>query len=161
MRKKIIAAVLFATTLISFPSLAQQPAQAAPSCAEATCNKPRECAQSKCNPFEGLNLTGQQQAQLKELREQHAAKNKEKCEKARKDKAEARECRKECKKNYLAQVKAILTPEQYVTILENTYINTNNRGKAAMKNRKHDGKCDKNSQNHNRPYCKYPKKVQQ
>ena len=74
MRKKIIAAVLFATTLISFPSLAQQPAQAAPSCAEATCNKPRECAQSKCNPFEGLNLTGQQQAQLKELREQHAAK---------------------------------------------------------------------------------------
>lgn len=127
-----------------------------------TCNiSTRECAQSKCNPFEGLNLTGQQQAQLKELREQHAAKNKEKCEKARKDKAEARECRKECKKNYLAQVKAILTPEQYVTFLENTYINTNNRGKAAMKNRKHDGKCDKNSQNHNRPYCKYPKKVQQ
>lgn len=88
------------------------------------------------NPFEGLNLTSEQQEKLKVLRQGlgNAMPKKEKLSKEQKKsitaeqkkqmKAERKAKKLEVKKNYLTGVKEILTPDQYVMYLENIYINT-------------------------------------
>lgn len=157
MKKKIIAAALFAITLVSFPSLAQQPEQTAAKCTEQTCTQSEKCTPQKCNPFEGLNLTEQQQASIKELQKQRADQAKNEKEKARKDKAQrdssARENRRQSRLAYLQQLKGILTPEQYVSFLENSYAGNSNRDKARK-----DRKVSREKQGDKRPYCKFPQK---
>lgn len=146
MKKKIIAAALLAISLVSFPSLAQQPTQANPTCAEAQCNNKARCAVEKCDVFEGLNLTEQQKTQLNELRQQRAAKAKAEGEKVRKD-------RKQARQDYLNNVKAILTPEQYVSFLEISFLNNNgghNKTAKMNKDGKRDGKRDGKQHNGNR-----------
>lgn len=157
MKKKIIAATLFAISLISFPSLAQQPEQAATKCTEQTCSRSEKSTPQKCNPFEGLNLTEQQQASIKGLQKQRAEQAKNEKEKARKDKAQhdstARENRRQSRMAYLQQLKDILTPEQYVSFLENSYASNSCRDKAR---KGHKGSHEK--QGDKRPYCKFPQK---
>lgn len=85
-------------------------------------------------PFEGLNLTEQQKTQLQELKkadmeqkkqlkeQQKQLKEKKQAEaKAKKD-ARKQERTKE-RRDYLAKIKSILTPEQYVQFLENNFVN--------------------------------------
>ncbi|MDE7410705.1 MAG: hypothetical protein K2M94_01545 [Paramuribaculum sp.] len=95
----------------------------------------------ECNPFAGLQLTEQQQAALKAIpcprevmkqAKQDCKADKKACENTNK----AQVC-KDIKKNYLNQVKAVLTPEQYVQFLENTYMN-----QAPGKNGKRPGHMD-------------------
>lgn len=94
------------------------------------CNKPQPCDSAftapcppKFCPFEGLNLTDTQKQQLKELSEkQKQARTEAKKEKAER-KAEKKADRKALKRARLDEIKNILTPEQYVTFLENNYLN--------------------------------------
>lgn len=79
--------------------------------------------------FEGLNLTEAQQTQIHELTKNCAEKRKE-C----KDQKQAG--RKECKAEMLAQLKTILTPEQYVQFLENSFLNGNNGAPGRAKGQK-------------------------
>lgn len=82
------------------------------------------------NPFEGLNLTEAQQAKLKELRTQgcpmKAEMKGEKKDGQKPDKQQMRAERANAKREFLGKVKAILTPEQYVTFLENMAVNGQN-----------------------------------
>lgn len=91
---------------------------------EACKGENKKCDQALC-PFEGLNLTEAQQAQIKELRAN--------CQQQKKEgKEQKKATRKECKQNMLAQLKTILTPEQYIQFLENSFVNGNGqKGKAA------------------------------
>lgn len=79
------------------------------------------------NPFEGLNLTEAQQEALKALSEEKKQdmkkQNEEKANKQRQDRKDRAEAQKNARKEYLAKVKAILTPEQYCQFLENSYVN--------------------------------------
>ncbi len=68
------------------------------------------------NPFEGLNLTAEQQTALAALRNE--------C------RADRDSCRAEAKRARLARIKEILTPEQYVTFLENAFVNSPGRSQA-------------------------------
>lgn len=118
MKKKIFGATLLLSLLIGGTASAQTPA------AGSCCGKQKACTEAKAQccdkqkaecaatPFDGLNLSDKQKAQIQALREE--------CQKesqaARKQKADDRKARKEAK---LAKIKSILTPEQYVKFLEN------------------------------------------
>ncbi len=130
MKKTIIAAFIGIAALAVNSANAQTAisAQTQIQVANATecCNPDAACAQTKA--FEGLNLTTTQQNQIKKIQDecrkqcdaeraqQKSAKQAAKAEKARTamDKRRA----------YLAQVKNVLTPEQYVTYLENEFVNS-------------------------------------
>lgn len=91
------------------------------------------------NPFEGLNLTADQQAKLKEIPtpRQVAKTAAQGTDKAAGQKANAKAgclISKDIRANYLREIRTVLTPEQYLQFLENNYIN------GAMKGPKHDGK---------------------
>lgn len=87
------------------------------------------------NPFDGVQLTDDQQQKLQVLRQglgpvqltpQEQAKIKENPnltkEQKQQLKAEKKAKKMEAKKNYLNGVKEILTPDQYVIFLENCYL---------------------------------------
>ena len=108
--KIIIAAVTFAA-LFSLSASAQCPKKDCDKCpkqeqmcsAKDSCMRPemrRGHQQMLPNAFEGIELTEQQKASLKALRTQEKGK-------------------RDGRKEYLGKVKEILTPEQYVTFLEN------------------------------------------
>lgn len=74
--------------------------------------QPENCAKKSQCPFNGLNLTDAQKNKLKELHKAEAAKRQE-CKQAKQG------CSRTMRTEHLAAVKAILTPEQYVSYLEN------------------------------------------
>lgn len=154
MTKKVLFASLIALSGIFATASAQKPQGHQCAAAEGqACAASQSCSQSqgKCafNPFEGLNLTEQQQAKLDALKqEKKAAKDaakKDKADRKQADRAQAKSQRAE----ELAKIKEILTPEQYVTFLENNYLNAGNRQMMAHGDRKLDRqhmqgkKCDK------------------
>lgn len=138
MNKKIFGIALVALSVVTF-------SVAAKSADSETGSKKKEhteCGKTKCdkslkgdkkgerkeiNPFEGLNLTDSQKAQLTQLKEKQ--REARKTDKNKKDadrnaNRQARmEARKEAKLKYLAEVKSIIGADQYVKFLENSYIN--------------------------------------
>lgn len=110
------------------------------------------------NPFDGIQLTPDQQQKLQVLREglgpvvltpqqqKNIPQNPNLTPEQKKQlKAEKKAKKLEAKKNYLNGVKETLTPDQYVIFLENCYLYApSNPGKAAMKQARHkDGKHGK------------------
>ncbi|MCM1518615.1 MAG: hypothetical protein NC117_08240 [Pseudoflavonifractor sp.] len=142
MKKSIISMAVVAASIFSFGAMAQNPAA-------KTCDKDAKCTKTECpgkpgkdcdkktcdkkpcnNPFEGLNLTTEQQGKLDQLRQQCAADRKAKAEERR---TEARERRAERDSSFraqrlanLKQIQSILTPDQYVTFLENIVVSGQN-----------------------------------
>ncbi len=86
-------------------------------------SQPREPKCCTANPFEGLNLTQEQQTKIDALK----AECKTRCDKAKADKKERRAERASQQRtnraDMLAKLKGILTPEQYVKFLENNFVN--------------------------------------
>ena len=96
------------------------------------------------NLFEGIELTDQQKEQINQLDASLAAERPVRPKAEDLDKLteeQKKEMRKEARggnkqgsmKKYLEGLKKILTPEQYVKFLENSYINQNGTGKAQGK----------------------------
>lgn len=119
MKKSIISLAVAAMALIT-PALIS----AADNGDTKTTACPRTECVANCNtnvkpqrpcPFDGLNLTDAQKKQIETLGCPAA--------KAKKDKKDLREQRRQQRADYLAQVKKILTTEQYVKFLENQYLN--------------------------------------
>lgn len=124
----------------------------------------KKAARPQFNPFDGVQLTDDQQQRLQLLQQglgpvkltpEQQAKIKENKNLSDAEKKQLKEERKakqlEKKKNYLKGVKEILTPDQYVIFLENFYINVpqakaqsmkatrgdkGNKGKYAYKNKR-------------------------
>lgn len=71
------------------------------------------------NPFENLGLSEQQLTDLKALSDAQRAKTNDRSQKPE-ERAAALE---QERKDNLAKIKAILTPEQYIQFLENCYLN--------------------------------------
>lgn len=128
--------------------------------AKKECQKGQKCdGKQRCqefNPFEGLNLTENQQAKLNDLKsefckkqENRKAEGQQKMDKNKKDDKQ-RPDRRQAKREYLAKVKSILTPDQYVTFLENMTVNRPDMGPG----RHHDmkkGHMDKKAFKEGRP----------
>ena len=102
--------------------------------------KERKADKQAFNPFEGIQLTTEQQQKLQSLKQSMAiAKPEKKAQEGRKKdlteeqkkqlkaeaknkKAEMKAKKAEAKKTYLAGVKEVLTPQQYTLFLENIYL---------------------------------------
>ena len=97
-------------------------------------DRKREGSRPAYNPFDGVQLTADQQQRLQVLQEglgpvqltkeqqERIPENKNLTEEQKKQlKAERKNNKLEAKKKYLNGVKEILTPEQYVIFLENVY----------------------------------------
>lgn len=86
-------------------------------CDSAACQTACQTACKAACPFADLNLTDAQKQQLRDLWGEQCKARKENSKQAR------REARNECRRNGLAKIKGILTAEQYVKFLENSYVN--------------------------------------
>lgn len=128
-KKIVMAMAIMAAT--AFSATAQNPASE--NCDNKECAK-KECSDKnkKCRAdfaFEGIALTTEQQTAIKKLNEERMDKVKE----ARKSKGQAdslaRMARRQEAFDYLHAVQKILTPEQYITYLENSVVNSRGQGK--------------------------------
>ena len=157
MKKTLLSLAILLASSTGISAFAQAPAQNAKS-ATTTEAKARKGERKQApNPFEGLNLTDQQKSQLKDLkpgitkekREEMKAQDKARKEQAKAQAAEQRKARAEARKqsrhDYLAKVKAILTPEQYVQFLENNFVNKADMKKAPRKVKTKKGKAHRNA----------------
>lgn len=145
------------------------------------CPGPGKCQNPKCvvkgkgqpkgqcritNGLEGITLTDSQKSKISEIiKNQRAAnekadalqKEQKKLDKAQKEQRrnEIRKMRMEDRKKTLAELKSVLTPEQYSTFLENNFIQGGNQnpGKAFAKHGKKMGK----GHGHNRRHGKSDK----
>lgn len=126
MKKKILALTVALISVGTFSIFAADGKDQKSDNPQSVCRK-TECKERKCpNPFEGLDLTADQQAKIKELRNACCNDKKctAKCDGTQKcDRQAGDKCvdRRQAKRDFLAKVKGILTPEQYVTFLENSF----------------------------------------
>lgn len=144
MNKKILSMAIAAITLFSVPAMAQNTGDCQKKCdkkcqADKQCKKDKQCKPAY-NPFEGLNLTQQQQASIKAIpcpkQVMKEARKQSKDDASKADPKMRMQVAKDIRANYLKQVKAVLTPEQYVQFLENQYVNPRPQ-KQDMKHGKH------------------------
>lgn len=118
-----LAAILFASgTAVSFAADNNTEAKDAKVCSQKHHRDGKKCP--AFNPFEGLNLTADQQAKLDALKPQGKCDGtkKQNCDKKSENcplNGATKVDRRQAKRDYLAKVKAILSPEQYVSFLEN------------------------------------------
>ncbi len=143
MKKIILGIAIVTASMFSVNASAQN--------TDKNANRPGREMMKAMNPFEGLNLTAQQQEALKAIpnpwMQAKADKKKDKeakKEAKRQDRMQAMEEAKANRTKYLAEVKKVLTPEQYVQFLENSYVNRPmmpmRPGKDGMKGMKNDQK---------------------
>lgn len=144
MKKKILSVALAAIFSLGISSFAQTAQTRDANCQKKECKKERcdkkdrKC-DKKCdrkdgkqcaNPFEGINLTEQQQQSIAVIptpaQVMKAARdnNKVKADTANFSPEQRRMFARDVRSKYLQQVKAVLTPEQYVQFLENYYTNS-------------------------------------
>ena len=102
------------------------------------CDKP--CDKQRACEFKGLNLTDTQKEQLKAIKAEQKAKFQAERQAKQAQKAAKKEARQAARKEYLAKVKAVLTPEQYVQYLENVATRADKGMKRDM--RKMEGRVD-------------------
>lgn len=129
MKKKILSLAIIAAAFTAFNGVAQtnDNNNAKAVCVAQQCGKPgKGCPKEAC-PFDGLNITDAQKAQLQQLNESRREARKaqaatQKADRQRNDSARMAQRRAD-KKEYLEQVKAIIGPDQYVVFLENFYVN--------------------------------------
>ncbi|MCM1504732.1 MAG: hypothetical protein NC127_06010 [Muribaculum sp.] len=133
MKKQLFSILVLGMALLPLNSFAQHHGNNKHSntpCMECpgpqNCENPENCAPGTCEfgPFQGLDLTQEQQAKLKALKDNSAKERKESFkENRRAEKAQSDSLRRADQLNYLHSIKEILTPEQYVQFLENMAIN--------------------------------------
>lgn len=123
MKKTILSFALVLAGLMGSTAMAQSPVALGTN-NQVQSSKCTACpADKKASPFDGLNLSEKQQAELKALRDGCKAERAKIAAKEKADRKEMVEQRKKDQKEYLGKIKEILTPEQYVQFLENCYLN--------------------------------------
>lgn len=132
MNNKIIAAAIVALAgAFAFNASAQQADNTTPTCINKQCILGKRAGgPTTFNPFEGINLSKDQESKITALRQQCMAD----CKAAREqDKAERRKACNDQRRKMLKDIKAILSPEQYVQFLENNFVNRGQKFKDGKK----------------------------
>lgn len=134
MKKKILGIALVLASLIGTSAMAQSPSNPQQQPSQTTISP---AAKAMANPFDGLNLTEKQQSELKALQEECKAERQKIAKQKKDERKQIKEQRKNNAKEYLAKIKGILTPEQYVQFLENAFLNKGACPFGRPKNGKH------------------------
>lgn len=130
MKKKFMILSLAAASLFGFNAMAQN---------DNNCDDPRNCPKQCDQPnapfdkmyrptsieemaFEGILLTPEQQAAVDKVKADRKALREQARAQEQTEKANRMEARQKAKRDYLKQMQAILTPDQYVTFLENIVV---------------------------------------
>ena len=143
MKKTLLSVALLIAAVTGMTVNAQTPPASSNDNTTPVCNKPCDKKTAKrYNPFEGINLTDKQKAELQALKSEKQSESQKtngKCKKQGKDKkCTCKPQNKNSRREYLTKVKSILSPEQYVQYLENSYVaKPFNRGNRMAK--KHNG----------------------
>ncbi|MDO4319358.1 MAG: hypothetical protein Q4C34_02170 [Bacteroidales bacterium] len=144
MKKKFLTAALVIATICGVPAMAQKQTK----CPQykGNCPQPEQCDSTSCtcdndnnggrhrggNPyreiFAGLNLTTEQQTALDALKPARPERGQ------RRDSTATRPDPRQARRDYLAGVKQILTPEQYVVFLENVVVEQGTPGVKGHRN---------------------------
>lgn len=125
--KKILLGLVFATIASGLASAKSHDNKRDCSCPPQQDSCRRASQKPQCpSPFEGIELTSEQKTKLDALKDE-CDPQKQKCDKAKADKQKAKkqeiaERQQAKRKEYLAKIKEILTPEQYVQFLENSFM---------------------------------------
>lgn len=158
MKKTVIAISIALVSAIGFSAFAQSQQTVEPKKEKKEKRGDRKNMQFS-NPFEGITLSAEQQSKLENLRNDsmrndsiarnEAKKKHDEMKKANEQKRnEMKQARQQKKRDYLNNVKAILTPEQYVVFLENTIINQP-AGKCNVRQRPDNRQKNDNKRNNN------------
>lgn len=133
MKSKILAIAMAAALFFSLNASAQN-RQGHRECTDRQCALTDNPDSAFCRadagmlPFSGLNLTEAQSEQIAKLNKERIAAKKARSAEFKDAKTKQQNRRCEDRRNYLASVKSILTPEQYTTFLENQYVNGQGKG---------------------------------
>lgn len=130
MKKTFLSIAIVIASLMGASTLSAQ--TAAPTPTEQQGQRTDRGKAKGMNPFEGLNLTEKQQSELKALAESRRAEMSKQKDQKKQDMKAMKEKRQNARKEYLAKIKGILTPEQYVQFLENSWLKSGNQGRANM-----------------------------
>lgn len=154
MKKILLSAVVVTMSLFSFNAMAHGKQCDKKDCQKETCDKHKKCnkkVKHDCpNPFAGIELTQAQQAQLDALKESCPSKEMKKGDR-KKNRQFRDSVAREAKVKHLAEVKKILTPEQYVQFLENQVLDAPK--KAPRHNKHHKGMHKKGDKCHMKKEC--------
>lgn len=177
MKKKVLSVFFIGASMLAFSASAQTsaskdcPRQERKEIANGSCPYSRVMDKDSNCAFEGITLTTAQQTKLNQLKESRMKKAGERQQDKAKASRERRESRDSVaraeRKQYLSEVKSILTPDQYVTFLENIAVNDGPRMGRAHHDMKpgHRGKsdckssdCPRDSRRHDAPKHKDARK---
>lgn len=129
-------------SVFGFTTFAQNPNTCTdPECVTAQCNQPNGPKDKRYRPtcieeiaFEGILLTPEQQNAVNQVKANRKAQREQaRAKQAAADSTRKAEClaaRQQAKREYLKQIQSILTPEQYITFLENIAVAQPQNGKA-------------------------------
>lgn len=136
MKKKILGIAILAITGLSMTAVAQKPCKQA--CNATECTDSASCDRAPrgphaFNPFEGIELTQEQKNKFETLK-------KNKAEQFKKEQKDRMTRKRDERREYLNDIKSILTPEQYVQFLENSYLNPAPMGDKMMRDNHQRGK---------------------
>lgn len=124
MKKIIMTMVVAVASMISFGAIAQDQKCEKSECAKQ-CDKAVKCDKKKShgmvcpNLFEGIDLTQEQKDKLKAMRPCPKAQKQAIKEKCRRHRQVCDSMAQVAREKHLADMKSVLTPEQYVQYLEN------------------------------------------
>lgn len=119
MKKIILSIAVALVATLGFNAAAQTSNKNCGNCSNTECVKKQQGKAHGPN-FEGIDLTPEQKAKLDALTPAKPSKEAQAQAKAE-AKAKKMEAKKQAREKYLAEVKAILTPEQYTKFLENNF----------------------------------------
>lgn len=115
MRKKILLIAIILAGTFSAGTVAQN--NRSGNCPQKECSQMQDSRKNMC-PFDGLNLTDAQKAQLQTLNEQMRTSRKEIMKERKENAQQIKAGREAMQTKYNEGLKKILTPEQYTQYLE-------------------------------------------
>jgi Spy/CpxP family protein refolding chaperone len=135
MKKKIFAIAMMAlatagTSTVFAARADEKNDKCRKACARTECTAKTakdSCCAKHPSPFDGLNLTAEQQTKIKALKNDCKAAKEAKKAESEKIISEMKSRKEDSRREYLAKIKEILTPEQYVQFLENAFTEKNSR----------------------------------
>lgn len=143
MKKKFTSIALALVAALGIGAFAQTAAPAtcdgrkAPRCEKQRPDRPCRDSMEMAVFFEGITLTPEQQTKIQTLRNACKQERKDRMTQARQERTDRKKAAADRQRQRLAEMKQILTPEQYVVYLENIVVNRpagdNMHGRHAMK----------------------------